>query len=174
MGEGKAPKTKGLSISAAPPAPAQSPPPPLPGTQGDGLRPYGEDDATYRAAGKLEGIRLLVEAFYRIMDELPEAQQIRRMHPSDLEVSRDKLTRFLSGWTGGPRIYAEKYGPIKIPHAHAHLRVGPQEREAWLTCMALALKERDYPPDFVAYLLRELRVPAERIVQVSKDPLLRE
>ena len=132
---------------------------------------YGEGDATYRAAGELEGIRLLVDVFYRIMDELPEAQKIRRMHPSDLTISRDKLTRFLSGWTNGPKIYAEKYGPIRIPPAHAHLRVGPAEREAWLTCMALALKERDYPPDFVAYLLRELRVPAERIVQVSHDPL---
>lgn len=134
---------------------------------------YGEGDATYRAAGGLDGIRSLVDVFYRIMDELPEAQVIRKMHPSDLEMSRDKLTRFLSGWTNGPKIYAEKYGEIRIPPAHAHLRVGPEEREAWLTCMALALKERDYPPEFVAYLLRELRVPAERIVQVSRDPILK-
>jgi hemoglobin len=158
LADENAPGTTGLAIGAAPPT--------------DEDRPaYGEGDATYRAAGGLDGIRLLVDAFYRIMDELPQAQKIRRMHPADLEVSRDKLTRFLSGWTNGPKIYAEKYGPIRIPQAHAHLRVGPAERDAWLTCMELALKERGYPPDFVAYLLRELRVPAERIVQVSRDPL---
>ncbi|MFK7896328.1 MAG: group II truncated hemoglobin [Myxococcota bacterium] len=158
MAETPGGKTSGLQIGSAPPAGSERP-------------AYGEGDATYQAAGQLEGIRLLVDAFYRIMDELPQAQTIRRMHPSDLEVSRDKLTRFLSGWTNGPRLYAEKYGPMRIPPAHAHLRVGPAERDAWLICMELALKERDYPPDFVAYLLRELSVPAERIVQVSKDPL---
>ncbi len=158
MSDERAPKATGLAISPTPP----------PGSK---QLPHGEGDSSYRAAGELEGIRLLVDAFYRVMDELPEAQKIRRMHPSDLEISRDKLTRFLSGWMNGPKIYAEKYGEIRLPPAHAHLHVGPEEREAWLTCMALALKERDYPPDFVAYLLRELRVPAERIVQVSRDPL---
>ena len=132
---------------------------------------YGEGDASYRAAGERAGITKLVDAFYRIMDELPEARAIRQMHPSDLTVSRDKLTRFLCGWMNGPKLYAEKYGPIKIPAVHAHLRVGPAERDAWLLCMEKALAEQDYSPGFRAYLLRELRVPAERIVQVSRDPL---
>lgn len=105
------------------------------------------------------------------MDELPEAATIRRMHPSDLIESRDKLARFLCGWMNGPKRYNEKYGPIKIPAAHAHLRVGPEEREAWLLCMQRALAEQDYTPEFRSYLLRELRVPAERIVKVSRDPL---
>lgn len=132
---------------------------------------YGVGDASYRAAGERQGITKLVDAFYRVMDELPEAQDIRRMHPRDLDESRDKLTRFLCGWLNGPKLYSEKYGPIKIPAAHAHLRVGPDEREAWLRCMELAIAEQEYEPEFAAYLLRELRVPAERIVQVSRDPL---
>lgn len=132
---------------------------------------YGVGDASYGAAGERPGITRLVDAFYRIMDELPEARTIRRMHPSDLTVSRDKLARFLCGWMNGPKLYAQKYGPIKIPSAHAHLRVGTAERDAWLRCMALAIAEQDYAPGFAAYLLRELGVPAERIVQVSRDPL---
>ena len=134
---------------------------------------YGVGDASYRAAGERAGITRLVDAFYHHMDRLPEAQTIRRMHPRDLEVSRDKLTRFLSGWMNGPRLYAEKYGPIRIPSAHAHLRVGPAERDAWLRCMELAIEEQDYAPDFGVYLLRELRIPAERIVQTSLDPIER-
>lgn len=132
---------------------------------------FGEDDASYRAAGEQQGIEKLVDAFYRIMDTLPEARVIRQMHPGNLTVSRDKLARFLCGWMNGPKRYNEKYGPIKIPSAHAHLRVGPEEREAWLLCMEQALAEQDYTPEFRAYLLRELRVPAERIVQVSRDPI---
>ena len=132
---------------------------------------FGVGDGSYRAAGKREGITQLVDAFYRIMDELPEAQTIRHMHPRDLTVSRDKLARFLCGWLNGPALFSEKYGPIKIPSAHAHLRVGPDEREAWLCCMELAIEEQGYSPEFAAYLIRELRVPAERIVEVSRDPL---
>ena len=52
---------------------------------------YGEGDTSYRAAGERAGITCLVDAFYRIMDELPEAQIIRRMHARDLTLSRDKL-----------------------------------------------------------------------------------
>ena len=46
----------------------------------------------------------------------------------------------------------------------------PDERDAWLLCMERALEEREFPPDFREYLLRELRAPAERIVKVSRDP----
>ena len=132
---------------------------------------YGVDDASYNAAGERAGIAALVDAFYHIMDELPQARGIRRMHPSDLAESRDKLTRFLCGWLNGPKLYQEKYGSIKLPQAHAHLRVGPDERDAWLACMERAISEQDYAPDFSAYLLRELRTPAQRIVATSRDPI---
>ena len=130
---------------------------------------YGDGDATHRALGGVDGIRDLVEKFYEEMDTLPEAQRIRRMHPKDLTVSIDKLARFLSGWTGGPKLYAEKYGPIKIPMAHKHLSVDAPERDAWLACMERALARCDYPEDLQAYMLRELFVPAERIRVVSTE-----
>jgi hemoglobin len=132
---------------------------------------YGEGDASYRAAGGREGLERLVDAFYRHMDEQPFARGIRRMHPRDLTIARDKLTLFLSGWLNGPSLYAAKYGPIRIPSAHAHLRIGPRERDAWLRCMELAIAEQDYAPDFAEYLLRALGVPAERVRQTSRDPI---
>lgn len=55
---------------------------------------FGVGDGSYRAAGKREGITQLVDAFYRIMDELPEAQTIRHMHPRDLTVSRTSSRAF--------------------------------------------------------------------------------
>jgi len=132
---------------------------------------YGEGDSSYRAAGERPGITRLVDAFYRLMDALPEAQIIRRMHARDLTEARDKLTLFLCGWMNGPSLYGAKYGPIRIPSAHEHLRIGPRERDAWLRCMELAIAEQGYAPDFAAYLLRELRVPAERVLQTSRDPI---
>ena len=123
---------------------------------------YGTEDASYKAAGEYEGIKALCDAFYDAMEVLPVAARIRAMHPQDLTESRDKLTRFLCGWLGGPRLYREKYGPIAIPAAHAHLPIGEAERDAWLACMAEALKTQDYAADFKDYLLTQLFVPAER------------
>lgn len=124
--------------------------------------PYGTEDATYKAAGEYEGIKQLVEDFYNIMSTRQDASKIRDMHPNDLEISKDKLTLFLCGWTGGPRLFREKYGPIAIPHAHSHLTIGSAEKSAWLACMKDALAKQGYPQDFQDYMLTQLAVPAER------------
>jgi len=124
--------------------------------------PYGTKDSSYQAAGQFEGLIKLVDAFYTFMDELPEAKIVRTMHSPDLTESRDKLARFLSAWTGGPRLYKEKYGAISIPSAHSHLDIGSSERDAWLLCMEKALALQPYEQDFREYLLKQLAVPAER------------
>ena len=123
---------------------------------------YGVGDASFKAAGGESGIRRLVDDFYDVMENLPQAADIRAMHADDLALSRDKLAAFLCGWLGGPRRYREKYGPISIPAAHAHLAIDEKARDAWLLCMQKALEKQDYPPDFKRYLLQQLGVPAER------------
>jgi len=129
---------------------------------------YGVEDASYQAAGKLEGITQLVDCFYDYMNQLPEAKIIRKMHPKDLTTSRDKLTCFLSGWLGGPRLFSKKYGTISIPKVHQHLSVASKERDAWLLCMKKAAKDQPYEESFKKYLLKQLFVPAEKIRQVSR------
>ena len=128
---------------------------------------FGKLDASFRAAGGIEGIEKLVTDFYALMDELPEARIIRDMHPKDLDQSIDKLSRFLCGWLGGPRRYQEKYGSMSIPGVHSHLSVGEQEKQAWLNCMKCAIDKQNYDQEFADYLIAQLRVPAQRIQQVS-------
>ena len=134
---------------------------------------FGVRDTSFRAAGGFEGVRNLVDEFYRIMDEAPEAATIREMHPADLTSSRDKLARFLSGWLGGPRLYAEKYGPISIPNVHAHLGVGEAERDAWLACMERAIARQSFSPDFSLYLMDQLRIPAQRVFLTCAESISR-
>ena len=131
-------------------------------------RPFGQGDASFQAAGGLEGIQRLVDDFYSYMDTLPEAAIVRAMHPQDLSETRDKLTRFLCSWLGGPRLYAEKYGPISVPQAHSRWPIGEAESGAWLLCMEKAIARQPYTPEFANYLLTQLRVPAGRIVQVQQ------
>lgn len=130
---------------------------------------FGVGDASYQAAGGIDGLRRLVDDFYRLMDELPEAAALRRMHPQDLDASRDKLACFLSGWLGGPRLFSEKYGAISIPSFHAQWPIDEAGSAAWLNCMAQAIARQDYTPAFAEYLLTQLRVPAQRIVQASQN-----
>lgn len=124
---------------------------------------YGTGDASFQAAGGVEGITRLVDDFYHVMDTLPEARTIRDMHPAELSETRRKLAYFLCGWLGGPRLFLEHYGPINIPGVHRPYAIGEAERDAWLLCMQHAIARQPYADDFKTYLLTQLRVPAERI-----------
>lgn len=128
---------------------------------------FGVGDASYRAAGGTEGLLQLSRRFYEVMDTLPAARTIRNMHPADLSSTTERLAYFLCGWLGGPRLYSEKFGGINIPMFHSHLPIGVAERDAWLLCMAHAVDEQPYSPEFKRYLLTQLHVPAERIRMVA-------
>ena len=123
---------------------------------------YGYQDTSLRAMGGEAGVRSLVDRFYDAMETRPEARAIRRMHASDLTLARDKLTTFLIGWLGGPKRYRERWGPIRIPAAHAHLPIGPAERDAWLACMQEAIDGMPVAEDFKVYFMRAIAVPAHR------------
>ena len=127
---------------------------------------YGIGDSSYRAAGELPGLTKLVDSFYDFMEVLPEAKVIRSMHQSDLTESRKKLTYFLSGWLGGPKLYSQNFGSIIIPSAHKHLPIGYEEMEAWILCIQKAVEQQPYEESFRVYLIEQLRVPAERIRDV--------
>ena len=102
----------------------------------------------------------MVDDFYEAMDTIPEAKRIRDMHKEDLTESKDKLCLFLCMWLNGPKLYKEKYGSIMIPRAHHHLDIGPEERDAWLLCMKIALDKQPYVQDFKEYMLAQLYRPA--------------
>lgn len=100
---------------------------------------FGAGDVSFIAAGNVEGVRQLVEDFYQPINEQPNAEVRREMHKEDLSESIDKLTRFVCGWLGGPKLFNTIYGPIRIPKAYAHLDIGYAERDAWLDCMQQTL-----------------------------------
>jgi hemoglobin len=64
----------------------------------------------YERLGGAEGVHRLVQRFYALMDELPEAYRVRRLHPDDLNGSANSLFEFLSGWFGGPICMYRKKG----------------------------------------------------------------
>lgn len=96
----------------------------------------------FDALGGADGVRRLVDRFYALMDELPEAHGVRQLHPESLNDSALKLYEFLSGWLGGPSLYIEKRGHPRLRMRHLPFTIGAQERDEWMLCMRLALAEQ--------------------------------
>ncbi|PCI58268.1 MAG: hemoglobin-like protein [Methylophilaceae bacterium] len=90
------------------------------------------------ADGK-ETIRELVETFYDIMDSDPKAAELRAIHKPDLTEAREKLFMFLTGWTGGPQLYMERYGHPRLRARHMPFSIGESERDQWMYCMISAM-----------------------------------
>jgi bacterioferritin-associated ferredoxin len=61
----------------------------------------------YEMVGGESGVRQIVNRFYDIMNDVPEAARIRAMHAADLSPMRERLFEFLSGWLGGPPLMFE-------------------------------------------------------------------
>jgi hemoglobin len=118
----------------------------------------------YQALGE-DGIRAICDAFYDIMEELPEAADIRRMHAEDLTPMKEKLGDYLVGWMGGPPVYADKHGTVCMTEPHEPYAIGPRERDQWLLCMDKALEAVNVDPE-----VREmLKVPLYRVADAVRN-----
>jgi hemoglobin len=101
-------------------------------------------------------IRAIVEAFYDVMDSDEKAKAIRLMHPEDLTSSREKLFMFLSGWTGGPQLYIERYGHPFLRRRHLPFKIGEDERDQWIYCMTKGLLNLKMEEEKIKALLNAL------------------
>lgn len=111
-----------------------------------------ELNSLYDLIGGETNLRALVDRFYDIMDSAPEAKDIRAYHAKSLTQSREKLFMFLSGWSGGPSLYIEKYGHPRLRQRHMPFSIGEAERDQWLWCMNKALDESELLPNVVTHL----------------------
>ncbi len=98
-----------------------------------------ETATPYSMIGGEAAVRRLVRRFYELMDTLPEAYGIRKLHQHDLASAEEKLFMFLCGWLGGPQLYVEKYGHPKLRARHLPFPIGSKEAEQWMLCMREAM-----------------------------------
>jgi hemoglobin len=109
----------------------------------------GEPEATHK-------IREIVEAFYDVMEMDEKAKTIRQMHPEDLTSSREKLFMFLTGWTGGPQLYIERYGHPFLRRRHLPFKIGEEERDQWIYCMTKGMLNLKMEEEKIKALLNAL------------------
>ena len=117
----------------------------------------------YELLGGEPGIRRLVDRFYDLMDSAPEARTIRALHATSLKASREKLFLFLTGWTGGPPAYVERFGHPRLRMRHFPFAIGARERDEWLWCMDQAMAEHEMPEALRQHLRERLHQLAEHM-----------
>jgi len=127
----------------------------------DNIEEVGSSKATFfeLLGGEEQGmetLRNLVETFYDIMDSDPKAQPIRAMHPADLTSAREKLFMFLTGWTGGPQLYIERYGHPMLRKRHLPFAVDESARDQWMYCMIKAMHQLKMDETLMTKLAEQL------------------
>ncbi len=121
----------------------------------------------YDALGGADGLHRLVDRFYALMDELPEAYAVRQLHPESLVGSAENLFEFLSGWFGGPSLYIAKKGHPRLRMRHAPYAVGPRERDEWMLCMTQALTEQVAEIELRGRLIQTFAQMADHMVNTD-------
>ena len=117
----------------------------------------------YELLGGDAGIRRLVDRFYDLMDTAPEAATVRALHATSLKASREKLYLFLTGWTGGPPVYVERFGHPRLRMRHMPFAIAERERDEWLWCMDRALDEQEMPGELREALRGKLHALADHM-----------
>jgi hemoglobin len=126
--------------------------------------------SVYERIGGAGGVRRLVQRFYELMDELPEAYGVRKLHPESLAGSEDSLFKFLSGWFGGPPLFIQERGHPRLRRRHAPYRIGAVERDEWMLCMRQALAEQVDDEELRAAIERAFAEMAEHLVNADARP----
>ena len=104
------------------------------------LRLMGKRKIEAAASGDPDNRPLTTEDLAR-MKRTPQAKIIRAMHADDLGLIRDVLKRYLTEWTGGPKLYSVEKGHPRLRQRHIGFAIGDAERDTWLLCMRGALEE---------------------------------
>jgi hemoglobin len=121
----------------------------------------------YELLGFEPGVRRLVHRFYELMHELPEAYQVRRLHPESLENSEQNLFEYLSGWFGGPTRDTDKKGHPRMRMRHAPYAVTPSAKDEWMMCMTQSLTEQVEDVAFRDHLIVTFAGLAEHMVNTN-------
>jgi hemoglobin len=120
----------------------------------------------YQRVGGAEGVKQLVEVFYDLIEQHPEGHLVNILHLRGHGVAHSRIEQFnfLSGFLGGPNLYAEKYGHSNVRLMHEHVEINAAAKDAWLTCMSMAIDQIGISEGTKSELMANFKVVAEILV----------
>lgn len=99
--------------------------------------------SVYDDIGGEAPLRALVERFYDLIETDPRGAVILGQHlrGHGIAHARDEQFAFLSGFFGGPRLYAERHGHMNLRELHDHLPIRHEDAENWVGLMDQAIAD---------------------------------
>ena len=111
-------------------------------------------ESLFEKIGSLSAVESLASAFYDVMDRDPKAKELRAIHPENLFMSKKILYRFLSHWSGGPKIFNADYtNSTWLELRHRNVDLSEQHQQQWLYCMETAMRNLEFSDDVTQELL---------------------
>jgi len=120
----------------------------------------------YSRIGGEDVVRKLVETFYDLIEQRPEGQAVNILHLRGHGVAHSRIEQFhfLSGFLGGPKLYAERHGHSNVRLMHEHVEIDQEARDSWLTCMDMAIDQVGIDPALKPALMDNFTVVADLLV----------
>lgn len=97
--------------------------------------------SVYDQIGGEAPLRELVRRFYDLVETDPRGAVLLGQHLRGHGIAhvREEQFAFLSGFFGGPRLFAERHGHMNLRELHAHLPIRPQDAQSWMDLMDQAI-----------------------------------
>lgn len=128
--------------------------------------------SVYDEIGGEPALRTLVERFYDLVEDDPRGAVILGQHLRGHGIAhvRDEQFAFLSGFLGGPRLYAERHGHMNLRELHDHLPIRLQEAEDWMALMEQAIADTGLAGGPIERARPALRRAALMLVNRAPEP----
>lgn len=113
-----------------------------------------------------EGLISLVNVFYDFVESTPEGRPVAKLHLRGHGIghARIELVNFLSGFLGGPNLFAEKWGHSNVRHIHDHVTINQQASDSWMACMEMAMNKLEYDNELKQRLRENFLVIATLLI----------
>ncbi|MHA6644956.1 group II truncated hemoglobin [Mesorhizobium sp. A623] len=122
----------------------------------------------YEMVGSEQGLDQLVQAFYDIIEQDPEAHELHLLHLRGHGVAHSRIEQFdyLSGFLGGPRHYLQRHGHTRLREIHEYIPIDQKMRDVWLDCMRKAIVRTAIPAETADVLMAHLTHAADTTINM--------
>ncbi|GIO22533.1 globin [Oceanobacillus sp. J11TS1] len=125
-----------------------------------------ETQTVYSGIGGYEKIEQIVDTFYGHVEQNPI---LRPLFPDDFTETRHKQKLFLTQFFGGPRLYEAERGHPMLRRRHLPFPITPSARDAWLSCMHLALVENQIEDPYYTEMMERLTLTANHMMNTPES-----
>ncbi len=95
----------------------------------------------YERLGGEVGLTTLVDKYLEILRSIPTYAALSSRYVNGMAHYRARMLEYLTGWFGGPVLYAQRHGLPCLRENHQRIQITAELRDLWFGCMQQALAE---------------------------------